>query len=130
MDKCNIKSQAAVQFMILVGVLLFVFVIFLGVVADRVAFTNKEKVGLRAQDVVTMLQKEIILASQMLDGYERTITLPDKIESKEYVIGIVQQNIVLTVEGADYTAKIPVVNGTFTIGQTTIRKQQGGIYLS
>ncbi|MBW2983806.1 hypothetical protein KY361_01720 [Candidatus Woesearchaeota archaeon] len=130
MDKFHLKSQAAMEFMILAGVLLFILTIMLVVVANKTTYINQKKEVMLGEDAVTKVQKEINLAARVLDGYSREFTLPQKISNKDYNISIVGNEVILSTEEQDFWRVIPSVVGNITKGNNRINKTNGIIYLN
>ncbi len=130
MDKQHLKGQVAMEFMILSGVLLFVFIIMLGIISSNMAYTNKKKVNLYGEDVLTKVQKEINLASRVLDGYSREFYLPQKLGTKNYSISIFNDEVVISTDVEDFWRKIPNVTGNIQKGTNTISKSNGVVYLN
>ena len=130
MDKQHLRAQGAMEFMVLAGILLLLFAIIMGIFGSQASDTNKQKIQLRAEDVVVKIQKEVHLAARVLDGYSREFTLPQRIVNKEYTLTIQGDEIVLHVMDDDFWRTIPPVVGNFTLGTNTIRKANGIIYLN
>ncbi|MBW2975191.1 hypothetical protein KY366_05730 [Candidatus Woesearchaeota archaeon] len=130
MDKRNIKGQVAMEFMILVGFLLFLFAIISGVIAGNTHDTLRNKEIIIGEDIVTKVQKEVNLAARVQDGYSRGFILPGKLANKDYDIFIVGNEVILHTENQDFWRVIPVVVGNVTVGANTIRKTNGTIYLN
>jgi hypothetical protein len=130
MGKRNIKSQASLEFLLLAGILFFVFVIMIGIVSYNLSSANKKKINLIGEDVVIKVQKEINLAARVVDGYFREFYLPQKLGSKEYEIAIERNEVIITADYGNYWRKIPNVTGNVQKGTNTIRKQNGIIYIN
>jgi hypothetical protein len=130
MDKRHVKSQAALEFLILVGIVLFVFTIMIGVVSSRTTDIYKKRGAIIADDIVTKVQKEVNLASRVLDGYSRDFSIPQKIGKENYSISITGNEVVLSTEKEDFWRIIPNVVGNITKGSNTIRKTNGVIYIN
>jgi hypothetical protein len=130
MGKRHVKSQAALEFLILVGIVLFVFTIMIGVVSSRTTDIYKKRGAIIADDIVTKAQKELNLASRVLDGYSRDFSITQKIGKDNYSISITGNEVVLSTEKEDFWRIIPNVVGNITKGSNTIRKTNGVIYIN
>jgi len=130
MDKRNIKCQVALEFMLLVGFLLFIFVIVLGIVSANTSYMFKKKEIIIGEDIATKVEKEINLAANVLDGYSRKFTLPQKLANKEYTIYIAGNEVIVHTEKQDFWRVIPLVIGNLSNGENTIKKTNGKIYLN
>lgn len=134
MDKRNLKGQSAMEFMIIVFLLLFIFVIITSVLATNVVEMNKKKTAVNGEDLTIKVQKEINLAARVRDGYKREFTIPQKIINTDYNISIQNNSnsyiVIINIEGQDFWRKIPGVIGNINIGSNTIKKTNGTIYLN
>ena len=130
MGKQHVKSQAALEFLILVGIVLFIFTIMIGVVSSRTTDIYKKREAVIGEDIVTKVQKEVNLASRVLDGYTREFSIPQKIGKKNYSISITGNEVILSTEKEDFWKIIPSVVGNITKGSNTIRKTNGVIYIN
>ena len=129
MDKQQL-GQSAMEFMTLVGFLLLVFTVVTAVIAGDTAHLNKNQIIVSGNDLALKIQKEILLAARVSDGYERNFTLSQKVGNKEYSIIINGTEVVVRTELQDFWKTIPHVNGTLKKGSNQIRKQDGIIYIN
>lgn len=129
MDKFYLKSQTAMEFIILAGFLLFFFIAVLGVASSNAYDLNRERAIIIGEDLATKVQKEINLAARVVDGYSREFTLPAKLGQKEYNISIIGNEVIITSGQNDFWRVIPPVIGNITQGRNTINKTNGIIYI-
>ena len=82
-------------------------------------------------DIGFYVQGELVTAAGVKDGYNRTFNIPDKSDTISYIISITNYTK-LIVTSQDYEALfyIPNVNGTILIGNNTIRKTNGTVFLN
>lgn len=130
MDKRNLKSQAVMEFMILVGVLLFMFTIMLGIVASKTTDIHKKREFLLGEDVVVKIQKEVNLAARAMDGYSREFSIPSRLANKDYNVTLAGNEIIVSTEREDFWRVIPPVVGNITKGTNRINKTNGIIYIN
>lgn len=130
MDKQHLKGQAAMEFLLLMSFLLFIFIIMLGIIASNISYINKKKINLIGEDIVTKVQKEINLASRVLDGYSRDFYIPQRLGNKNYNISVIDNEVIIVVGIENYWRKVPEVVGDIQKGTNTIRKENGIIYLN
>jgi len=126
----KLKAQSAMEFLMLVGILLFIFVMFYVVVFERIQRLNDEKAILLGEDVATKVQKEILLAAQVSDGYQRTFRLPQKIEGMNYTIQVSGKEVTVKTPKTEVVKIIPEVVGNITKEINRINKTNGTIYLN
>ena len=86
------KSQISLEFMLLIGFLLLVFVTFLAIIQYRMVEAIKEKELELLQEVANFARNEINLAATVEDGYYRLFTLPNSVSGKQYTIELTQYN--------------------------------------
>src|SRR3989344_4450064 len=100
MIKNERHSQSAIEFMILVGFLLFSFTVFFVAIQWNMSDKLSERQALAVKNVAVTVQDEINLASQSSDGYYRQFKLPEEINGREYDIEIIGDIVyVRTVDG-------------------------------
>ena len=101
----------------------------LAVVSNKTIELHKQRDVILGEDLVTKVQKEINLAANVLDGYSRKFTLPQKIGNKDYTITISGNETIARTDIQDYWRVIPNVTGTINKGINTINKTNGSIYI-
>ncbi|MGV8150654.1 MAG: hypothetical protein ACP5NV_02920 [Candidatus Woesearchaeota archaeon] len=124
------KSQMALEFVLLFSLTILVMSIVIVVFYELNSDKIDEKIDMKMNDFLFSVQSEFLLASQVNNGYNRQMVLPEKIEQTEYNISIDYTNIILTYNGVSIYRKIPLVNGTIVKGANTIVRRDGIIYLN
>ena len=116
----------------LLGVALLILMMVLAMISDDVSFIAYKKERHVADDLGFMLQNELFLASEVHDGYTRTISLQERYDGVRYNVTIIGRTLVVRtdIEGIEQPFYIPDVVGDFKKGENTIRKQGGVIYLN
>lgn len=130
MDKRHIKCQGAMEFMLLAGFLLFMFLIILSIVSDNTSYLNKKRDILLGEDLVIKIQKELNLAARVKDGYHREFELPQKLGKKDYNIAIIGNEVIASTDKQDFWRVIPNVTGAINKGTNRINKTNGIVYLN
>lgn len=130
MDKQQLKGQVSMELMILVGVAILILLIMMGITSQKINERRTEEEMLRADDMAMKVQKEIILASKVLDGYSRTFYLPQKLGNFEYNITIIGNELMVRTESQYSWVRIPLVIGDISKGYNTIKKRGDGIYIN
>lgn len=87
------KTQVSLEFILLTTFMLFVFLVFLGVVQYRMAEIAYEKELELLKGVADFIKNEINLAYTAEDGYYRVFEIPVLVAGRPYSIEIVQNNI-------------------------------------
>lgn len=128
----NIKGQSALEFFILVGAVLFFFVIFLSAIQGVL---DKQKADLNNQNfenIAQIVKEEIGFASSSTDGYYRYFEVPDKINGLDYDIRIIEGSVYLNSTIGKYSIALSVdkVQGDIVRGINLISKNSGVVYLN
>ncbi len=126
------RGQSALEFMLLVGFVMFMFVALYGVLnmqlSDRVQQGIYESLLDRSQAV----QDEIALAHASEDGYRRVFTLDAEVYGQPYNMTIVDGFVYTrTIDGV-YALSLPVLNvaGQLVIGVNIIENVDGAVFLN
>ena len=108
----NKKAQSAIEFLILVGAVLFFFVAFLYAVQSNLSDKTRERREIAVREVALIVQDEIVLAWGSSDGYSRNFELPNKVQGADYEVNISDELVyVRTIDGRHAIA-LPVFNVT------------------
>lgn len=91
--------------------------------------SKDDEAASRMKDLGFELQREIILASEVHEGYERTIFIPSYLGKMEYELNNTATILVLSYDGTDYPFPIPNVNGTLQKGDNIIKNIGGEIFI-
>lgn len=126
----KLKSQVAVNFMALVGVLLVVFIIFVALYYDQVDKISRKQGYLLIEDTANTLRKELLIAADASDGYNRKFHVKTTLDGIDYNITIYEGFLDIRTSKDSIALRIPNITGTFVKGQNKIKKQNGNIYLN
>lgn len=119
------KGQIAFQFIAAISIVMVFFVVFyVGLLTQEVPnAAGRDQENLH--DLGERIKREISLAHEMEDGYERTITLPEKINSKTYNITRENGYTIISDGSRDFSIITTPYTGNFQSGTNTIRKDGG-----
>lgn len=120
------KAQVAIEFMLIIGLAMVVVVAFIGVLYYLSYNYSEERNINRLRDLGYSLQNELILASEVEYGYERTLTIPDKIGGTGYSISQTTADLVLRYKQTELVFPIPQVINSFSKGCNTVTKDITG----
>lgn len=129
----NKKGQSAIEFFILVGVVMFFFVTFLFAIESQGADKARERLNLAGRDIALSVQDEIIFATESSDGYMREFDVPAKMDGGvDYDVNLTDGYVYLKSTDGKYALALPVLNVTGNInkGKNTIKKDKGIVYLN
>ncbi|MBI2452011.1 hypothetical protein HYV50_02950 [Candidatus Pacearchaeota archaeon] len=126
------KSQSAIEFMILIGGVLFFFLTILFVFQQDIADKTIQKRNYAFQKTANDIKNEIDLASKATDGYQRQFFVPERISGMQYEVNITQNLIYIRTLNNEYAAAYPVQNITGDIikGTNLIKKENGVVRLN
>jgi len=126
------KCQSGAEFLMIVGVVIFFFIIFFISINESKSEQLNLKQTNKVKEIALTLQDEINLAFKSTDGYYREFKLPEDISGKEYEISITEKLIYIrTDDGKDAIVyQTAEVVGQPIKGENTIIKDGGVINLN
>ena len=123
----NYRGQVAIEFMSIVGVVFFIFMIILIIFLEKSTEVNRQKELLLVDDMAKSIQKEALLAEQVGEGYQRSFVIPSSIDQYNFSIITTPGEITVKTDHYDIQKRIPNIIGNFSRGSNTITKTQGTI---
>ena len=129
--KMRMKAQISSEFMIFVSLSFLIAIAFSLYSIEQLNDFRKQKEDEAVKDIALKLQKELITAAVVEDGYTRSFKIPDKLDNS-INYSIITKNSTITVESRNslYTVSIPRVLGNASKGNNVINKTDGVIYLN
>ncbi|MBI2653447.1 hypothetical protein HYX02_01415 [Candidatus Woesearchaeota archaeon] len=126
----NSKSQINVEFFILMGLVFLVALSFELASLDQLNDFRAQKESEAVKDIALKLQKELLIAAAVEDGYVRIFEMPNKLDSINY--SLIMQNSTIAVQSKNgyYFVAIPQAIGNFTKGTNKINKTGGVIHIN
>ena len=126
------SAQSAIEFVMLVGVVLLFFAAFFLAIQESTAVRVREKQDLIVQDTAMAIQDEINLALESSNGYSRDFIVPEKIGSQDYSASLVDGMIYIRTADNKSTIALPVpgITGSIVKGKNTIKKLNDSIYIN
>jgi len=144
------------EFMLLVGIALFIILILFTLFANHMQSLRTEKEQRVAESMAFKLQKELNLAATVADGYQREIYVPPELDGIAYTLsyeydcwhvpggGVSATRVPcndptanfnasrlrISTGGFQPTVQIPKTVGELTFGINRIRKENGTVYLN
>lgn len=128
--KLQKKSQIALEFVLLFGLSMFIAIGILIFVYQANTDKAEEKIIYKMKDFSYTIQSEFVLASEMNNGYNRVVVLPEKVAETDYNITITGNMLVVSFEDIEYYYKIPYVIGNITKGDNTLIKKDDTLYIN
>lgn len=130
--KMKRKAQSAIEFVILVGAMLFIFITFLFVFQQKTAERSYERRNFAIQELALNVQNELSIAACATDGYQREFEVPSKILGMEYDITLIANSVYINTTDGRHAMALPVqnVSGSIQKGGNFIRKENGEVLLN
>ena len=124
------SAQVSTEFFILIGLGLLVAIAFEIASLDQLKEFRIQKENDAVRDLAHKLQKELLIAASVEDGYVRTFKVPDNLDNFNY--SITTQNSTLFVQSKNgfYIITIPSIVGNISKGINVINKTEGIIYVN
>lgn len=125
-------AQSSIEFIILIGVVAFIFVMFLFVLRMNLSDEQEENRNLFVKELAITVQNEISLATNSIDGYYREFQLPSSLFGRPYTIEFIAGLVYIHTDDNEYALSLPIseVIGTPQTGINQIRKENGLVYLN
>lgn len=125
------KAQISMEFFILVGLALLIAIAFEIASLDQLKDFRDQKESEAVKDVALKIQRELLLAATVEDGYVRVFELPDRLDSTiNYSLTILNSTLFVQSKNSFYSVAIPKVAGNLSRGINNINKTGGVIYLN
>ena len=130
MDKWHVKCQSGLEFIMLAGIIMFMFIVIFAVTSIKAIDLNNKQNVIIGEDIITKIQKEVNLAARVKSGYSREFFLPEKLGQNDYNISIAGNEVILSERENEFSRVIPPITGNITKGKNAIRKTNGVIYIN
>jgi len=124
------KSQVSFEFFIFVGLAFLIAIAFSLASLDQLQEFRVEKEGEAVKDLALKLQKELLLAATVEEGYVRIFEIPEKLDNIDYFLTVQNNTISIESKNGFYTLSIPKAIGNLTKGENKINKTGGVIYIN
>ncbi len=130
----NKKSQIALEFIMIAGISVLVLIAFISFTATLSSERLDRDTYIILDDLGKSLQNEFVRATEVRDGYERKIELPQEINGREYSVEIIgideyRSEIVFDFQDRTLLYPIPNVEGELEHGENTLLSQGGELFI-
>ena len=125
------KSQVSSEFFIFVGLAFLISIAFTLASLDQMQDFRLRQEDDAIKDMAIKLQKEMLIAAAVEDGYVRIFDIPEKLDNG-INYSITTQNSTITVQSKNslYIVSIPNSAGNLSKGIISINKTGGVIYIN
>jgi len=126
------KAQVGMEFIIILGALLFFVALFLLTIQGNMQNKIYRRENIMVKEIALTVQNEINLALQSMDGYTRNFSIPKKAGNLNYEINIISGAVYINAGAGKHAMTFPVaeVTGNINITENTIKKIDGVIFLN
>lgn len=127
-----LKGQVALEFMLLIGFVSFIFVVFFLLIQTHMSERIYERNQLQVEETASVIKQEIDLASSSIEGYSRTFSLPLELNNQDYDIRFGEGVLVIISADRNHASSLSTreANGTLVKGINTIVKRNGIVTLN
>ncbi len=129
MDK-QLRAQLSIEFIIMMSITLVSFILMYLVYFEQLQRINAQREGIMVQDLGLKYQKELLIASKVSDGYYRKFSISSTLNGINYSITRENNTIVVESNKGIVHLRIPQIIGNPRIGNNSINKTGGVIYLN
>ena len=126
----NHRAQVSIEFFIFVGLAFSIAIAFALASLDHLNGFRLDNENAVVKDLALKLQKEVLIAAYVEDGYLRKFELPDKLDKINYSVTINNSTITIESKNSVYTVFIPSSIGNFSKGTNMIRRSENVIYIN
>ena len=125
------KAQVSFEFLILVGMAFLVAIVFTSLALKDLNYFMNQKENEAVKDLALKLQQEVIISSEVEDGYVRNFKIPDRLDNINYSLYVYNSSIlVVQSKNGFYLVQTPKIVGSFAKGDNKINKTGGVIYIN
>ena len=124
------KAQISAEFFVFLGLAFLIAIAFEIASLDQLNDFRKQKESELVRDLALKLQKEVLLAANVEDGYVRVFQIPDKLDNIDYFLTVQNYTINIQSKNSFYILPIPRTIGNLTRGANVINKTGGVIYIN
>ena len=124
------KAQISAEFFVFLGLAFLIAIAFEIASLDQLNDFRKQKESELVRDLALKLQKEVLLAANVEDGYVRVFQIPDKLDNIDYFLTVQNYTINIQSKNSFYILQIPRAIGNLTKGPNVINKTGGVIYIN
>jgi hypothetical protein len=126
------RGQSAIEFIILIGAMFFIFLTMLFVIQGNITDKTRENRDLVIRELGLTVQSEITLAAESSNGYYREFVLPPTLLGLEYDVRIIDDLVFLNTTNGRHAIAFSVVEvvGDAQVGLNVIEKNNGVVYLN
>jgi arginyl-tRNA synthetase len=129
------RGQISFEFIMMLGMGMILMIVFISAIAYILDQKNAEAKEELFLDLGESIQQEFLLANVVQDGYTRNFTIPPaelnySFERFDYTINKTNDTLTIREQDHVYEFTTPFIEGTLHIGENTLQKINGKLYLN
>lgn len=124
------KAQISAEFFVFLGLAFLVAIAFEIASINQLNDFRIKKENEAVKDMALKLQKELLLAATVEDGYVRAFTIPDNLDRVNYTLTTTNSTITVKSANSLFMVLIPNAVGNVSKGANTINKTGGVIRIN
>jgi len=124
------KAQISAEFFIFVGLAFLIAIAFELIAVNQLTEFRLQKENEAVKDLALKLQRELLIAASVEDGYVRVFDIPNQLESINYSLTTLNSSITVQSKNSLYIISIPTSFGNISKGVNRINKTGGVIYIN
>lgn len=124
------KAQISAEFFIFLGLAFLVAIAFEIASLEQLNEFRVQKENEAVNDLALKLQKELLIAATVEDGYARVFEIPDNLDRIDYSLTTRNSTITVQSKNSLYIVAIPKAVGNVSKGTNVINKTGGVIYIN
>lgn len=124
------KAQISAEFFVFLGLAFLIAIAFEIASLDQLKDFRIQKESEAVKDIAFKLQKEVLVAATVEDGYVRIFEIPDTLDGINYTLTTINSTITVESKNSLFIVSIPNSAGNASKGSNVINKTGGVIYIN
>jgi len=124
------RAQVSIEFFIFIGLAFLIAIGFQIASLDQLKDFRQKNEDETVKDIALRLQRELLIASSVEDGYFRTFNMPDAVNRFNYTLNTQNSTLIVESKNSFYSIKLPKATGNFSKGANSVNKSGGVIYIN
>lgn len=128
------NAQVGIEFILLTIFSLFLLLVLLTSLSSVLTTKTKQKAYFEVNDIAISIQQEILLASELHDGYTREFYVPKTVRGLDFSLSLGNassgNHLKAAFENQETYYLLPPIIGSINKGDNVLRKEDGLLYLN
>ena len=122
------RGQVSVEFLLVMGFATVILLAFLFVVlyVQDAALADQERAV--AERIASEIRQELVTASVVMDGYTRTLVIPERAINRDVAVAARPQGVWVRVGSQEVVVRTPAYSGEPSLGTNTLRRVGGEVF--